>query len=45
VGCGGTVRAFRQVFSSMYKPRASEQQKRWHDELQQDSSSCQQESK
>ena len=39
VGWGGTVPAFRQVFSSMYIPSAGEEQKRWYDELQQASSS------
>jgi pimeloyl-ACP methyl ester carboxylesterase/DNA-binding CsgD family transcriptional regulator len=39
VGWGGTVPAFRQVFSSMYIPSAGEEQKRWYDELQQTSSS------
>jgi pimeloyl-ACP methyl ester carboxylesterase len=38
VGWGGTVPAFRQVFSSMYIPSAGEEQKRWYDELQQASS-------
>ena len=39
VGWGGTVPAFRQVFSSVYIPSAGEEQKRWYDELQQVSSS------
>jgi pimeloyl-ACP methyl ester carboxylesterase/DNA-binding CsgD family transcriptional regulator len=39
VGWGGTVPAFRQVFSSIYIPSAGEEQKRWYDELQQVSSS------
>ena len=39
VGWGGTVPAFRQVFSSTYIPSAGEEQKRWYDELQQASSS------
>jgi pimeloyl-ACP methyl ester carboxylesterase/DNA-binding CsgD family transcriptional regulator len=39
VGWGGTVPAFRQVFSSTYIPSADEEQKRWYDELQQASSS------
>ena len=39
VGWGGTVPAFRQVFSSVYIPSAGEEQKRWYDELQQASSS------
>jgi pimeloyl-ACP methyl ester carboxylesterase len=38
-GWGGTVPAFRQVFSSTYIPSADEEQKRWYDELQQASSS------
>ena len=38
VGWGGTVPAFRQVFSSIYIPSAGEEQKRWYDELQQASS-------
>jgi class 3 adenylate cyclase/pimeloyl-ACP methyl ester carboxylesterase len=38
VGWGGAVPAFRQVFSSIYIPSASEEQKRWYDELQQVSS-------
>jgi pimeloyl-ACP methyl ester carboxylesterase/DNA-binding CsgD family transcriptional regulator len=38
VGWGGTVPAFRQVFSSIYIPSAGEQQKRWYDEMQQASS-------
>ena len=39
VGWGGTVPAFRHVFSSIYIPSAGEQQQRWYDELQQASSS------
>jgi pimeloyl-ACP methyl ester carboxylesterase len=39
VGWGGSVPAFRQVFSSLYIPSAGEQEKRWYDELQQASSS------
>ena len=39
VGWGGTVPAFRQVFSSIYIPSAGEEQKRWYDDLQQVSSS------
>ena len=39
VGWGGTVPAFRQVFSSIYIPSAGEEQKRWYDDLQQASSS------
>src|SRR5918994_3312217 len=39
VGWGGTVPAFRQVFSSIYIPSAGEEQKRWYDEMQQASSS------
>ena len=38
VGWGGSVPAFRQVFSSIYIPSAGEEQKRWYDELQQVSS-------
>jgi pimeloyl-ACP methyl ester carboxylesterase/DNA-binding CsgD family transcriptional regulator len=38
-GWGGTIPAFRQVFSSTYIPSADEEQKRWYDELQQASSS------
>jgi pimeloyl-ACP methyl ester carboxylesterase/DNA-binding CsgD family transcriptional regulator len=38
VGWGGTVPAFRQVFSATYIPSAGEEQKRWYDELQQVSS-------
>jgi RNA polymerase sigma factor (sigma-70 family) len=40
VGWGGTVPAFRQVFSSTYIPSADEEQKRWYDELQQMSSTA-----
>jgi RNA polymerase sigma factor (sigma-70 family) len=39
VGWGGTVPAFRQVFSSFFIPSAGEEQKRWYDEMQQASSS------
>jgi pimeloyl-ACP methyl ester carboxylesterase/DNA-binding CsgD family transcriptional regulator len=39
VGWGGAVPAFRQVFSSFFIPSASEEQKRWYDEMQQASSS------
>jgi pimeloyl-ACP methyl ester carboxylesterase/DNA-binding CsgD family transcriptional regulator len=39
VGWGGTVPAFRQVFTSMFIPNAGEEQKRWYDEMQQASSS------
>ena len=39
VGWGGTVPAFRQVFSSIFIPNAGEEQKRWYDEMQQASSS------
>jgi pimeloyl-ACP methyl ester carboxylesterase/DNA-binding CsgD family transcriptional regulator len=39
VGWGGTVPAFRQVFSSIFIPSASEEQKRWYDDMQQASSS------
>jgi pimeloyl-ACP methyl ester carboxylesterase/DNA-binding CsgD family transcriptional regulator len=39
VGWGGTVPAFRQVFSSIWIPSAGEEQKRWYDELQQATSS------
>jgi pimeloyl-ACP methyl ester carboxylesterase/DNA-binding CsgD family transcriptional regulator len=39
VGWGGTVPAFRQLFSSIYIPSAAEEQKRWYDELQHASSS------
>jgi RNA polymerase sigma factor (sigma-70 family) len=39
VGWGGAVPAFRQVFSSFFIPGASEEQKRWYDEMQQVSSS------
>jgi RNA polymerase sigma factor (sigma-70 family) len=39
VGWGGTVPAFRQVFSSIYIPTAGEEQKRWYDDMQQASSS------
>jgi RNA polymerase sigma factor (sigma-70 family) len=40
VGWGGTLPAFRQVFSSTYIPSAREEQKRWYDELQQISSTA-----
>jgi pimeloyl-ACP methyl ester carboxylesterase/DNA-binding CsgD family transcriptional regulator len=39
-GWGGTIPAFRQVFTSTYIPSADEEQKRWYDELQQASSSA-----
>ena len=39
VGWGGTVPAFRQVFSSTYIPSGGEEQKRWYDDMQQASSS------
>jgi pimeloyl-ACP methyl ester carboxylesterase/DNA-binding CsgD family transcriptional regulator len=39
-GWGGTIPAFRQVFTSTYIPNADEEQKRWYDELQQASSSA-----
>jgi pimeloyl-ACP methyl ester carboxylesterase/DNA-binding CsgD family transcriptional regulator len=39
VGWGGTVPAFREVFSSFFIPTAGEEQKRWYDEMQQVSSS------
>jgi pimeloyl-ACP methyl ester carboxylesterase len=39
VGWGGTVPAFRQVFSSIFIPTAGEGQKRWYDYMQQASSS------
>jgi len=39
VGWGGTVPAFRQVFSSIFIPSANEEQKRWYDDMQQASSS------
>ena len=38
VGWGGTVPAFRQVFSSIFIPSAGEEQSRWYDEMQQASS-------
>jgi pimeloyl-ACP methyl ester carboxylesterase len=38
VGWGGTVPAFRQVFTATYIPSAGEEQKRWYDELQRASS-------
>jgi pimeloyl-ACP methyl ester carboxylesterase len=37
-GWGGSIPAFRQVFTSTYIPSAGEEQKRWYDELQQASS-------
>ena len=39
VGWGGTVPAFRRVFSSLFIPSAGEEQKRWYDDMQQVSSS------
>ena len=39
VGWGGTIPAFRQVFSSFFIPNAGEEQKRWYDDMQQASSS------
>jgi RNA polymerase sigma factor (sigma-70 family) len=38
VGWGGTVPAFRQLFSSMFIPSAGEEQKRWYDDMQKVSS-------
>jgi pimeloyl-ACP methyl ester carboxylesterase/DNA-binding CsgD family transcriptional regulator len=38
VGWGGSIPAFRKVFSSIYIPSAGEEQQRWYDELQQISS-------
>jgi RNA polymerase sigma factor (sigma-70 family) len=38
VGWGGTIPAFRQVFSSFFIPSAGEEQRRWYDEMQQASS-------
>jgi RNA polymerase sigma factor (sigma-70 family) len=38
VGWGGTVPAFREVFSSTFIPSAGEEQKRWYDDMQQASS-------
>jgi pimeloyl-ACP methyl ester carboxylesterase/DNA-binding CsgD family transcriptional regulator len=38
VGWGGTVPAFREVFSSYFIPSAGEEQRRWYDEMQQASS-------
>jgi RNA polymerase sigma factor (sigma-70 family) len=38
VGWGGTVPAFREVFTSFFIPNAGEEQKRWYDEMQQASS-------
>ena len=38
VGWGGTVPAFREVFSSIYIPSAGEEERRWYDEMQQASS-------
>ena len=39
VGWGGSVPAFREVFSSLFIPSAGEEQKRWYDDMQQASSS------
>jgi pimeloyl-ACP methyl ester carboxylesterase/DNA-binding CsgD family transcriptional regulator len=39
VGWGGTVPAFRELFSSLFIPSAGEEQKRWYDDMQQASSS------
>jgi RNA polymerase sigma factor (sigma-70 family) len=39
VGWGGSVPAFREVFSSIFIPSAGEEQKRWYDDIQQASSS------
>jgi pimeloyl-ACP methyl ester carboxylesterase len=39
VGWGGTVPAFRELFSSLFIPSAGEEEKRWYDEMQQASSS------
>jgi len=39
VGWGGTVPAFRHLFTSIYIPSAGEEQKRWYDDMQQASSS------
>jgi len=38
VGWGGTIPAFRQVFSSFFIPNAGEEQRRWYDDMQQASS-------
>ena len=38
VGWGGTVPAFRQLFSSLFIPSAGEEEKRWYDEMQKVSS-------
>jgi pimeloyl-ACP methyl ester carboxylesterase/DNA-binding CsgD family transcriptional regulator len=38
VGWGGTVPAFRQVWSSTFIPSAGEEQRRWYDDMQQASS-------
>jgi pimeloyl-ACP methyl ester carboxylesterase/DNA-binding CsgD family transcriptional regulator len=38
VGWGGTVPAFRDVFSSFFIPSAGEEQRRWYDEMQEVSS-------
>jgi RNA polymerase sigma factor (sigma-70 family) len=38
VGWGGTVPAFRELFSSLFIPSAGEEQKRWYDEMQRVSS-------
>jgi RNA polymerase sigma factor (sigma-70 family) len=39
VGWGGTVPAFRQLFSSLFIPSAGEEEKRWYDDMQKVSSS------
>jgi pimeloyl-ACP methyl ester carboxylesterase/DNA-binding CsgD family transcriptional regulator len=39
VGWGGTLPAFRQLFSSTFIPSAGEEQKRWYDDMQEASSS------
>jgi pimeloyl-ACP methyl ester carboxylesterase/DNA-binding CsgD family transcriptional regulator len=39
VGWGGSVPAFREVFSSTYLPSAGEDEKRWYDDMQLASSS------
>jgi pimeloyl-ACP methyl ester carboxylesterase/DNA-binding CsgD family transcriptional regulator len=38
VGWGGTVPAFRELFSSLFIPSAGEEQKRWYDDMQRVSS-------
>jgi DNA-binding CsgD family transcriptional regulator len=38
VGWGGAVPAFRELFSSLFIPSASEEQKRWYDDMQRVSS-------